>query len=254
MLIDTHSHIYSEEFIGEREEVVQRSIDNGIEKIVLPNIDSSTIKMMLETSKQFENICFPMIGLHPTSVKEDFEEELEVVEYWLNKEKFYGIGEVGIDLYWDDTFRKEQELVFTRQLKLAQKYNLPLSIHIRESFDIVYELVKKNRFDGMKGIFHCFTGNTAQAKSVIDLGFKIGVGGIVTFKNSGIDKMVAQLKPDDIVLETDAPYLAPTPFRGKRNESSYLVYVLSKVSAIFGISENEMADLTTKTACTVFDI
>lgn len=254
MLIDTHSHIYSEEFNGEYDEIIRKSIESGVEKILLPNIDSSSIKMMLEISKRFKNVCYPMIGIHPTSVNEDFEEELEVFEYWLNKQKFYGIGEIGIDLFWDDTFKEEQEYVFRRQLKFAKKTKLPLSIHIRESFDIVMENIQKEYYKGMKGVFHCFTGNADQARQVIDLGFKIGVGGIVTFKNSGIDKMVATLKPTDIVLETDAPYLAPSPFRGKRNESSYLTYVLKRVADVLNMPEQELASITTQTASTLFNI
>jgi len=254
MLIDTHSHIYSDEFNGEFDEIIRKSVENGVVKILLPNIDSSSIKMMLEISKRFKNICYPMIGIHPTSVNEDFEDELEVFEYWVQKQKFYGIGEIGIDLYWDDTFKEEQEYVFRRQLKYAKKLDLAVSVHIRESFDIVLENIRKEHYKGMKGVFHCFTGNADQANEVIDLGFKIGVGGIVTFKNSGIDKMIAQLKPEDIVLETDAPYLAPVPYRGKRNESSYLVHVLKKVAEIYGIPEQKMAEITTQTAKTVFQI
>lgn len=254
MLIDTHSHIYSDEFNGEFDEIIKKSMENGVEKILLPNIDSSSIKRLLEISNRYNTICYPMIGIHPTSVNEDFEEELEVFEYWLQKRKFYGIGEIGIDLYWDASFREEQEYVFRRQLKFARKMNLPLSIHIRESYDVVMEILKKEYQPGMKGVFHCFTGNADQAHEVVEMGFKIGVGGIVTFKNAGIDKMVATLKPEDIVLETDAPYLAPAPFRGKRNESSYLVYILNKVSEIFSLSESKMAEITSQTARTIFEI
>ena len=254
MLIDTHSHIYSEEFNGEIDEIIQNSLNNGVQKILLPNIASSSIKRMLEVSEAYKNICYPMIGLHPTSVNEDFEEELELLDYWLNKKQFFGIGEIDIDLYWDNSFLEEQIYVFRRQLDLAKRFELPLSIHIRNSFDVVYDTIVKNHFEGIKGVFHCFTGDENQAQKVIELGFKIGVGGIVTFKNSGIDKMVSTLKPEDIVLETDAPYLAPTPFRGKRNESSYLIYVLRKVSEIFDLSENDMANITTNTAKTLFGI
>ncbi|MFA9392456.1 MAG: TatD family hydrolase [Prolixibacteraceae bacterium] len=254
MLIDTHSHIYSDEFNGEFEEIIRRSVESGVEKILLPNIDSSSIKMLLDISKRFQNVCYPMMGIHPTSVNEDFEEELEVFEYWISKEKFYGIGEIGIDLYWDVSFQEEQEYVFRRQLKYARQLDLPVSIHIRDSFDLVMENIKKEYHKGMKGVFHCFTGSADQAREVIELGFKIGVGGIVTFKNSGIDKMVASLKPSDIVLETDAPYLAPTPFRGKRNESSYLIHVLKKVSDIFDLPEQQMATITTQTASQLFKI
>lgn len=254
MLIDTHSHIYSEEFNGEIDEAMKRSLLHGVEKILLPNIDSSSIKMMLDLTDRYEGICFPMIGIHPTSVKEDFEEELEVVEFWLSKRSFYGIGEIGIDLYWDKTFREEQEYVFRRQLKFAQQFDLPVSIHLRESFDVVLENVKKEYYPGMKGVFHCFSGNAKQAKEVIEMGFKIGVGGTVTFKNSGVDKVVAKLKPEDIVLETDSPYLAPVPLRGKRNESGNLIYVAQKVAEIFNLPESEIARITSATASELFGI
>lgn len=254
MLIDTHSHIYSDEFNGEIDEVINRSLKAGVEKILLPNIDSSSIKRLIEVSDNYPSVCFPMIGLHPTSVKEDFAEELELIEYWLGKKKFYGIGEIGIDLYWDNTFKQEQIQVFEHQLNLAQKMELPLAIHIRDSFNEVYESIVRNHYKGMKGVFHCFTGTSEQAKQVIDLGFKIGVGGIVTFKNAGIDKMIATLSPGDLILETDAPYLAPTPYRGKRNESSYVVHVANKVADIFGMTADEVGDLTTKTATELFDL
>lgn len=254
MLTDTHSHIYSEEYNGEIDEVLKRAISKGVGKILLPNIDSSSIKMMLDLADRCPGICYPMIGIHPTSVKEDFEEELEVVEFWLLKRAFCGIGEIGIDLYWDKTYREEQEYVFRKQIKLAQKYDLPVSIHLRESFDVVLENVKKEYFFGMKGVFHCFSGNAKQAKEVIELGFKIGVGGTVTFKNSGVDKMLANLKPEDIVLETDSPYLAPVPLRGKRNESGNLVYVAKKVAEIFNLSETEIACITSATASELFGI
>jgi len=254
MLIDTHSHIYSEEYNGEIDEVMKRALLNGVEKILLPNIDSSSIKMMLDLSDKYKGICFPMIGIHPTSVKEDFEEELEVIEFWLSKRTFYGIGEIGIDLYWDKTFREEQEYVFKKQLKFAQKYDLPISIHLRESYDVVFENVKNEYFPGMRGVFHCFSGTAKQAREVIELGFKIGVGGTVTFKNSGVDKMVAKLTPEDIVLETDSPYLAPVPLRGKRNESGNLIYVVKKVAEIYDLPETEIARITSATASELFGI
>lgn len=254
MLIDTHSHIYSDEFNGEFDDVIKKSIESGVEKILLPNIDSSSIKRLLEISKRYKNICYPMIGIHPTSVNEDFEEELEVFEYWIQKGKFYGVGEIGIDLYWDSTFLEEQEYVFRRQIRYARKMNLPLSIHLRESFDVVMKNLRKEYKKGLTGVFHCFTGTAEQAQEVIRMGFKIGVGGIITFKNSGIDKMVSTLKPEDIVLETDAPYLAPVPYRGKRNESSYLVYVLKKVAEVFEMPTQKVEEITTSTARSLFKI
>ena len=169
MLIDTHSHIYSEEYNGEIDEVIKRALENGVEKILLPNIDSSSIKMMLDMTNRYKNICFPMMGIHPTSVKEDFEEELEVVEYWLGKQKFHGIGEVGIDLYWDDTYKEEQEYVFKRQLKYARKLKLPLSIHTRDSIDLVLQIIKAGFRNEVNGVFHSFTGTMEQAREVIEI-------------------------------------------------------------------------------------
>lgn len=255
MLIDTHSHIYSEEYNGETAEVIKRADDNGVNKIFLPNIDSSSIKMMLDLADRYPERCFPMIGLHPTSVKEDYREELELVEYWLKKRKFYGIGEIGIDLYWEDTFRKEQEYVFLKQLAYALAYDLPVSIHTRDSFELAIDCIEKaNKGGRLRGVFHCFTGDVDQAKKAIALGLKIGVGGIVTFKNAGIDQVIAQLSPNDLLLETDAPYLAPVPFRGKRNESAHLVYVLKKVAALFDMGEDEMAKITSRNASMLFGV
>ncbi|MDA3879215.1 MAG: TatD family hydrolase [Prolixibacteraceae bacterium] len=254
-MIDTHSHIYSEEFNGEVNDVVMRAFDAGVEKILLPNIDSSSIKMMMDISARFPGFLFPMMGIHPTSVKEDYEEELEVMNYWLRKEKFFGIGEIGIDFYWDNTFREEQETVFRTQLQLAKEYNLPVSIHTRDSFDAAFRILEEESRNGsLSGVFHCFTGTVEQAQMILDKGFKIGVGGIVTFKNAGIDKMIAQLSPQDILIETDSPYLAPTPMRGKRNESSYLGFIVKKLAEIFNSSEEEIAKITSRTAQEIFRI
>jgi TatD DNase family protein len=254
MLVDTHSHIYSEEYNGEIDEVIKRAVANGVEKILLPNIDSSTIKRMLDLTNKYQNICYPMIGIHPTSVKDDFEEELEMVEYWLKRRKFYGIGEIGIDLYWDNTYREEQEYVFKRQLFLAEEHRLPLSIHTRDSFDVAFDLIKQGGYKNLRGVFHCFSGSAEQAKEVINSGFKIGVGGVVTFKNSGVDTMLSELTPEDIVLETDSPYLAPMPYRGKRNESSNLVFIQKRVAEIYDLPVEQIAEITTKTATELFRI
>jgi TatD DNase family protein len=254
MLIDTHSHIYSGEYNGEIDEVINRALEQGVDKILLPNIDSSSIKMMLDLVDKYPGVCFPLMGIHPTSVKDDFREELELVEFWLSKRTFYGIGEIGIDLYWDKTFREEQEYVFCHQLRLAEKYNLPVSIHIRESFDVVMENLKKEYFTGIRGVFHCFSGNASQAKEVIEMGFKIGIGGTVTFKNSGVEKVVAEIDTEDILLETDSPYLAPVPHRGKRNESANLVLIARKVAEIKDISLEEVARITSATATSLFNI
>lgn len=254
MLVDTHSHIYSKEFNGELSDAIKRAVDNGVERILLPNIDSSSIRLMLDLADQYPQICFPMIGIHPTSINEDFEEELELVEYWLGKRTFYGIGEIGIDLYWDKTFVDEQIVAFKYQVQLAKMHQLPLSIHTRESFEMVYDILKDDQFPGMRGVFHAFTGTVEQAQQVIDLGFKLGVGGIVTFKNSGIDQVISQIDLSHLILESDAPYLAPTPLRGKRNESAYIIYTAQKLSEIYGVSVDEIARQTTQNACNLFSI
>lgn len=254
MLIDTHSHIYSKEFNGEYAETVKRAIDKGVEKIIFPNIDSSSIRLMLDLVDRFPDICYPLIGVHPTSINEEYEEELELVEYWMTKRKFWGIGEIGIDLYWDKTFVDEQVFAFRYQLRLAKLHNLPVSIHTRESFDLVYDILKEEYTPDMRGVFHAFTGTSEQAKLILDMGFKIGVGGIVTFKNSGVDKMLAGLDISNLILETDSPYLAPTPMRGKRNETSYIVYVAEKLAEIYNIPVSLVADITTKNARDLFQI
>ncbi len=254
MLIDTHSHIYSEDFNDDLDEVVKRAFENNILKIILPNIDSSSIKKMLDLSAQYPQICFPLMGLHPTSVNEDFLEELELVEFWLKKRKFYGIGEIGIDLYWDKTFIKEQTEAFRVQIQMAKKYELPIVIHVRESFDEVFAVLKEEGVDGLNGVFHSFSGTIEQAQQVINLGFKLGVNGIVTFKNSGMGQVIEKIDASHIILETDAPYLTPVPFRGKRNESSYLIYVAQKVAELHGAPVAEIARITTQNAERLFSV
>lgn len=254
MYIDTHSHIYSEEFNGEIDEVINRSVERGIEKILMPNIDSSSIKRMLDTAEKYSGLCIPMMGVHPTSIKDDYQEELEMVEYWLEKKKFIAIGEIGIDLYWDKTFRKEQEEVFLKQIHIAHQLDLPVSIHTRESFDITYELIKSAKYSNLRGVFHCFSGSLEQANKALSLGFLIGVGGTVTFKNSGIDQLVSQLKPKHLLLETDSPYLAPSPLRGKRNESGNLTIIAQKIAEIFNITIDEIATITSNNAKELFKL
>lgn len=254
MLIDTHSHIFIEEFDGDTSAAISRAVANGVHKIILPNIDSSTIKRLIDTSNSHPGICYPLIGLHPTSVKDDYLEELEMVEFWLNRYRFYGIGEIGIDLYWDETFKKEQEFVFTRQINIANNLGLPVSIHTRNSFEVAFNIIKKEKLSKLTGVFHCFSGTVEEAKAVIKAGFKIGVGGTVTFKNSGIDKIIAQLSPQDILLETDSPYLAPVPFRGKQNESAYLKYIAEKVAQIFDLPLEEIETISTQNALQIFKL
>lgn len=254
MLIDTHSHIFTDEFNGETSEAIKRAVESGVHKIILPNIDSSTIKRLIDTSNSHPGICYPLMGLHPTSVKEDYLEELELVEFWLNRYRFYGIGEIGIDLYWDDTFRKEQEFVFARQINIANNMELPVSIHTRNSFQVAYDIIKKEKLSKLTGVFHCFSGTLEEAKAAIKEGFKIGVGGSVTFKNSGVDNIIAQLSPHDIILETDSPFLAPVPLRGKRNESANLNYIAEKVAHIFDLPLEQIENISTQNALQLFKL
>lgn len=254
MLIDTHSHIYSTEFIHDLDEVIQRAYSNDVRKIILPNIDSSSVKNLLNLVDTYPHICIPLMGLHPTSVNHDYQEELQVVEYWLKKRKFYGIGEIGIDLYWDKSFIDEQTHAFRFQLELARQYKLPVVVHVRDSFDEVYSVLAEVNDDKLNGVFHSFTGTIEQAKQITDLGFKIGVGGIVTFKKSGIDQVIKQIDPSHLILETDSPYLTPSPFRGKRNESSYLVYIAQKIADLHQMTIGEIAKITTENSRKLFGI
>ena len=254
MLIDTHSHIYSDDFLHDLDDVVQSAYDNNIKKIILPNINSGTVKRLLDLTDSYPHLCFPLMGLHPTSVAADYKEELAAVEYWLEKRKFYGIGEIGIDLYWDKTYIKEQSEAFRQQIKIAKSKNIPIVIHLRNSFKEVYKVVKEEQDGTLSGIFHCFTGSEKEAKKIIDLGFKLGIGGVVTFKNAGLDQVIGKIGLEHLVLESDAPYLAPVPKRGRRNESSYLVYVARKVAEIYDIPVEKVAEITTINARNVFGI
>ena len=254
ILTDTHSHIYLEEFEKDRDEVVLNSENIGVKYIFLPNIDSTSIDDMLKLAKKYPDKIFPMIGLHPGSVEEDYQKELETIYSYFDKEKFYAVGEIGLDYYWDTSFKKEQILVFEKQLNFAIEKQLPAIIHVRNAFDDVIKILQKSEYDNLTGILHCFTGNIEQAKILTNKGLKLGIGGIVTFKNAGLDKIVEQISIDDIVLETDSPYLAPVPKRGKRNESTYLRYIAKKVAEIKNISVEELAKITTKNAENIFKI
>jgi len=254
MLIDTHSHIYSTDFINDLDEVIQRAYSNDVRKIILPNIDSSSVKNLLNLVDTYPHICIPLMGLHPTSVNQDYKEELQVVEYWLEKRKFFGIGEIGIDLYWEKSFLEEQIHAFRFQLELARKYKLPVVVHVRDSFDQVYQILKEVNDPNLTGVFHSFTGTIEQADLIINLGFKIGVGGIVTFKKSGLDQVIRQIDPSHLILETDSPYLTPVPFRGKRNESSYLLYIAQKIADLHHMTVGDIAKITTENARKLFGI
>jgi len=253
-LVDTHTHLYLDQFNSDRAEAVKRAIDQDIKSMLLPNIDSSSVNGMLELCNQFPENCFPMMGLHPTSVKENFMDELELVEQWLKKYKFYAIGEAGIDLYWDKTYLKEQKEALIKQIELAKKYQLPIVIHMRDSFDEIYSLMKEHTSPELTGVFHCFTGNLEQARKIIDLNFMLGIGGVITFKNSGLDKVVQNIDLKHIILETDSPFLAPVPFRGQRNESAYIQLIAKKIAEIKNTTVEEVAFITTNNANQLFKI
>ena len=252
MFVDSHSHIYSEEFSSDRDEVIARGLLSGVNKIILPNIDSSTIKPLLDLAGSKPELFIPLIGLHPTSVKEDFRKELEIMEYWFNKRKFAGIGEIGIDLYWDKTFINEQIEAFRTQIRWAKKAGIPIVIHLRESVQEVIEVVEQEKDQSLRGVFHSFGGTIEQAEHIIDLGFKIGIGGIVTFKNSGLDGVIPNINLEHILLETDSPWLAPVPHRGKRNESAYITAVAAKIAALHQITIEEVGRITTQNAKQLF--
>ena len=252
--IDTHSHIYADDFENDIEQIISNCRDVNIEKILLPNIDSESIPKMNQLVKQFPDICIPMMGLHPTSVKENYLEELQVCKEWLDKESFCAVGEIGIDLYWDKTFVKEQQFAFDKQINWSLEKNLPIVIHARDSFDEIFEILEGYRNTKLNGVFHSFTGNGEQAKKAIEFGFFLGINGIVTFKNAGLDRTLASFSLDKLILETDAPYLAPVPKRGKRNESSYLIHVANKLAEIYQVSLDEVASITSKNAEELFNI
>lgn len=254
MLIDTHSHIYLEDFKDDIDDVVQNAYNNNIKKIVLPNIDSGSVKRLLDLHQSYPHLCFPLMGLHPTSVDGDYKKELDAVQYWMEKHKFYGIGEIGIDLYWDNTYIEQQKDAFRVQVRLAKQKKLPIAVHVRNSFDEVYQIVKEEQDGELKGVFHCFTGSEDEARKIIDLGLFLGIGGVVTFKNSDLGEVLKSVKLGNLVLETDAPYLAPVPNRGKRNETSYIVYVAQKLADIYNVPVEQIAEITTKNARDLFEI
>ena len=254
-LIDTHTHLFAQQFDEDRSKVVQRALEKGVHQMLLPNIDSSSIQPMLNLCLEFPNNCFPMIGLHPCDVKENYLEELVIIEEWLQKENFVAVGEIGIDLHWDQSTLSIQEDAFRKQVMLAKKYQLPIAIHVRDSFDEVLAIVDELNDDNLSGVFHCFTGNETQANHIINYGgFKLGIGGVVTFKNSGLDKTLSTISTEHLILETDSPYLAPTPHRGERNESSYVVLVAEKLAEIYGKSVEKIAEITTQNAKELFKI
>jgi TatD DNase family protein len=252
--IDTHTHIYLPEFDNDRDEVVKRAVRNGIEKLLLPNIDIYSVSPMLSAESEFQGICLPMAGLHPTSVKTDCTEQLNMLEDLWTEYNFIAVGEIGIDLYWDKSFLKEQIYAMRRQIAFALRKEVPVVIHARESFPEVFTVLNEFKGSGLRGVLHAFTGTVNDAERAIDMGFFLGIGGIVTFKNSGLDKIVKSIGPGNLILETDSPYLAPVPHRGKRNESSYIRLINTKLAEIFGLEEEEVADITYDNSIRLFNL
>ena len=253
-LIDTHTHLYLKEFDSDIDQVVNKSKELGINKFIFPSIHSKYNKRMIDTYNKDKSIFDIMAGLHPAYVSNNNDKEIDLVVENLKKYDCVAIGEIGIDLYWEEKFLEQQKIIFKKQIELALQYNLPIVIHCREAFDHIYCILKKYSKHNLKGVFHCFTGNEDQARKIIDLNFKLGVGGIVTFKNGGLDKFLNKIDLKNIVLETDSPYLAPTPHRGKRNNSSYLIYIVDKMSEIYGVENHEIATVTTNNAKELFNL
>ena len=254
MLTDTHTHLYSEAFDLDRDAVIQQAKNQGVSQFFIPAIDSSYAKAMYDLEASYPDCMHLMMGLHPTSIKENYKEELAFVAKQLEERKFVAIGEIGIDLYWDTSTLDKQREAFAFQIKLAKKYKLPIVIHCRDAFDEVFDVLEQEKSEDLFGIFHCFTGTLEQANKAIEYNMKLGIGGVVTFKNGKIDQFLHQIDIKHIVLETDAPYLSPTPYRGKRNQSSYLSLIASKVSTLYQISEAQVAKITTANAAAIFKI
>lgn len=252
MIIDTHAHLYLDEFKNDIGDVIKRAEAETVKKIYLPAIDSSEIENMFLLENKFPAKCFAMMGLHPCYVKENYLEELSIVKEWFTKRKFAAVGEIGLDLYWDKTFIKQQYEAFRVQIELGLQYNLPIVIHSRDAMQESIDVVKEYRSGGIKGIFHCFGGTVENAKEIIDTGFYLGIGGVLTYKKSGLAEVLEQIDLKHLVLETDAPYLTPVPFRGKRNESSYLKYIVEKLALIKNVSAEEVAAVTTANAEKIF--
>lgn len=254
IITDTHTHLYSEEFAQDRDEMIQRAIDKGVTRFFIPAIDSGYTDAMYALEQKYPDNIFLMMGLHPTYVKENYLEELQHVEEQLARRKFVAIGEIGIDLFWDQSTLEIQKIAFRRQIQLAKKYKLPINIHCRDAFDEIFEVLESEKSSDLFGIFHCFTGTYQQALQAISLNMKLGIGGVVTFKNGKIDQFLDRIDLKHIVLETDSPYLAPVPFRGKRNESAYIVNVVEKLAEIYQLPALEIASVTTENSKHIFGI
>lgn len=252
-MIDTHTHLYLDRFDEDRSEMIERAMEKGVKRFYLPNIDSSSIESMLKLEAEYPLECFAMMGLHPCSVKENVEEELEIVKKWLNQRPFCAVGEIGLDFFWDKTFFEQQKMAFKTQIQWAKDLDLPIVIHSRDSTQEVIEILREVQDDKLKGIFHCFGGSVEEANAIIELGFYLGIGGVLTFKKSGLDATMKEVDLKHVVLETDAPFLAPAPYRGKRNESAYVALVAEKMAMIKGISVEEVDRITTQNALNIFE-
>ncbi len=254
ILTDTHIHLYSEDYEDDRDELIENAFKQNIERFFLPAIDSETTQAMYDLEARYPENVFLMMGLHPTHVQENFEEELKHVEEQFGQRRFYAVGEIGIDLHWDKSTLEIQQEAFRRQIKLAKKHKLPIVIHCRKAFDEIFEILEEEKSDDLFGIFHCFTGNLEQAKKALSYNLKLGIGGVVTFKNGKIDKFLNEIPLKEIVLETDGPYLSPTPFRGKRNQPEYLLKVAEKIAEIYQKPLAEIAEITTQNSKDIFGI
>lgn len=254
ILTDTHTHLYYETDPEKLSDLMQRSLENKVYRLFLPNVDSESIPLVFGLSERYPDHCFPMLGLHPCDVKANYKEELDSISKEIAQRKVYAIGEIGIDLHWDKSTLSIQQEAFRTQIDWAKNSDLPIVIHCREAFDEIFEILNELKDDKLRGIFHCFSGTLEQAHKVIGLGFYLGIGGVLTYKNSGLDKVIQDVSLEHLVLETDSPYLTPVPFRGKPNESSYLVYIAQKLADIKQVSLEEIAEVTTRNSRLVFGV
>ena len=254
MITDTHTHLYSEQFDEDQKAMMQRAKNAGVSRFFIPAIDSTYTEKMFQLEKDFPKDVFLMMGLHPTHVNENYLEELAHVKHWIDKRHFYALGEIGIDLYWDKTFLTQQQEAFKTQIQWAKEKKLPIVIHCREAFDEIFEVLESEKSEDLFGIFHCFTGTKEQAEKAISYNMKLGIGGVVTFKNGKIDQFLHEIELKHLVLETDSPYLAPIPYRGKRNESAYITHVIDKLATIYGLPFDEIAAITTQNSKDIFSI
>ncbi len=251
---DTHTHLYYETEADKRTALMQRCLDSNVSRLFLPNVDAASVPLMFDLLAAYPDNCYAMLGLHPCSVKEDWEHELSLIVASLHKYPLYAVGEIGIDLYWDKTFLTEQIQAFKLQIDWAKSMKMPIVIHCRDAFDEVYQVLQDSKDENLRGIFHCFTGTLEQANKITEMGFYLGIGGVVTYKNGGLDKILPQIDLKHVVLETDSPYLTPVPYRGKPNESSYLTYVAQKVAELYQVSIEEVAAITTQNSKIIFGV